>query len=103
MPNHVHIVTAPRDKNGLGRTFRHVHRPYTGYVNARMRVTWHLWQGRFGSAAMDEQHLVAAFRYVALNPGRARLVSRAEDWPWSSTRAHIEVADDHVVTVAPAL
>ncbi|MFZ5725789.1 MAG: transposase [Pseudomonadota bacterium] len=103
MPNHVHIVAVPRDEDALGRTFRHVHRHYTGYVNARMRVTGHLWQGRFSSVAMDEVHLFAAFRYVALNPVRARLVRRAEDWQWSSTRALIAGADDRVVTVAPAL
>ncbi|WP_231625002.1 hypothetical protein [Novosphingobium sp. AAP93] len=34
---------------------------------------------------------------------RARLVARAEDWPWSSTRALLAGQDDHVVTVAPAL
>jgi putative transposase len=103
MPNHVHIVAVPRDSDGLARTFRHVHRHYTGYVNARLRVTGHLWQGRFGSVAMDEQHLCAAFRYVALNPVRARLVARAEDWRWSSVRAHLAGRDDHVVKVAPAI
>ena len=103
MPNHVHIVAVPRDAEGLGRTFRHVHRHYAGYVNTRMRVTGHLWQGRFSSVAMDEQHLHAAFRYVALNPVRARLVPHAEDWLWSSVRAHLAEMDDHVVKVAPAL
>ena len=103
MPNHVHIIVVPRDTDGLGRTFRHVHRHYTGYINARMRVTGHLWQGRFSSVAMDEQHLYAALRYVALNPVRARLVKRAQYWPWSSTRALLAGHDDHVVTVAPAL
>jgi len=48
-----------------------VHRHYTGYINARLRVTGHLWQGRFSSVAMDEAHLVSALRYVALNPVRA--------------------------------
>lgn len=103
MPNHVHIVAVPSDEDGLRRTFRHVHRHYTGYINARLRVTGHLWQGRFSSVAMDEAHLVCALRYVALNPVRARLVERAEDWRWSSTRALIAKADDHVVKVAPAL
>ena len=103
MPNHVHVVAVPRDEDALGRTFRDLHRQYTGYINARMRVTGHLWQGRFSSVAMDEQHLFAALRYVALNPVRARLVQRAQDWPWSSTRALLAGQDDHVVTVAPAL
>lgn len=103
MPNHVHIVATPSDEDGLRRTFRYVHRHYTGYINARLRVTGHLWQGRFSSVAMDEPHFVTALRYVALNPVRARLVARAEDWAWSSTRALLAGEDDHVVKVAPAL
>ena len=51
MPNHVHIIAVPRDANALGGKFRHVHRHYTGYVNARMRVTGQLWQERFSSVA----------------------------------------------------
>ena len=103
MPNHVHIIAVPRDEEGLSRAFRHVPRHYTGYINARLRVTSHLWQWRFGSVAMDELHFVTALRYVALNPVRAQLARRAEDWPWSSTRALIAGRDDHVVKVAPAL
>ena len=103
MPNHVHIVAVPAHADGLRQCFRHVHRHYTGYVNARQRWTGHLWQGRFSSVAMDEPHLVTALRYVALNPVRARLVARAQEWPWSSTRAHLTGADDRVVRVAPAL
>ena len=103
MPNHVHIIAVPSDEDGLRRTFRYVHRHYTGYINARLRTTGHLWQGRFSSVAMDEEHLHQAFRYVALNPVRARLVNRPEDWHWSSVRAHFARADDHVVKVDPAL
>jgi putative transposase len=50
---------------------------------------------------MDEAHLFAAIRYVSLNPVRARLVARPEDWPWSSVRAHFAGRDDGVVKVAP--
>jgi putative transposase len=103
MPNHVHVIAVPGDEDGLRRTFRHVHRHYTGYINARLRVTGHLWQGRFSSVAMDEAHLVSALRYVALNPVRARLVGRAEDWRWSSTKAHMAAVSDRFVDVAPAL
>lgn len=60
MPNHVHVILVPRDEDGLRRTFGDLHRRYTGYVNARMRTTGHLWQGSFGSVAMDDAHLVAA-------------------------------------------
>jgi putative transposase len=52
---------------------------------------------------MDEDHLIAAVRYVSLNPVRARLVTRAEDWPWSSAKAHLAGQDDGLVTVKPVL
>ena len=52
---------------------------------------------------MDETHLVHAARYVALNPVRARLYDRAEEWPWSSTCAHLAGRDDALVEVAPLL
>jgi putative transposase len=51
------------------------------------RWTGHLFQGRFGAVVMDEPHLLAASRHIALNPVVAGLASRAEDWPWSSARA----------------
>lgn len=52
---------------------------------------------------MDERHLITAVRYVALNPVRARLVARAQDWPWSSVHAHLAGKDDGLVTVRPVL
>ena len=45
---------------------------------------------------MDEEHLCAAFRYVALNPVRAGLVERAASWPWSSVRAQLGLAEDGI-------
>jgi len=103
MPNHVHLILVPSDEDGLRRTLADLHRRYTGFVNARARTTGHLWQGRYGSVAMDEGHLLNAVRYVSLNPVRARLVERARDWAWSSVRAHLAGTDDTVVRVAPVL
>ncbi|MEL7189768.1 MAG: hypothetical protein AAGK17_09485 [Pseudomonadota bacterium] len=39
---------------------------------------------------MDEAHTLAAIRYIALNPVRAKLVRRARDWRWASTRALLD-------------
>jgi putative transposase len=103
MPNHVHTIIVPSDEDGLRRTFGDLHRRYTGYINARARRTGHLWQGRFGSVAMDEAHLYNAVRYVSLNPVRAGLVKRAADWQWSSAAAHLSGQDDVVVRVRPVL
>jgi len=103
MPNHVHVILVPSDEDGLRRTFADLHRRYTGFINARARTTGHLWQGRYGSVVMDDEHLLNAVRYVTLNPVRAKLVRRARDWAWSSARAHLAGKDDSVVKVAPVL
>jgi putative transposase len=101
MPNHVHLILNPADADGLRRALAPVHRRYAGHVHARERRTGHFWQGRFGAVAMDEAHLGAALAYGALNPVRARLVQRAQDWPWSSVHAHLSGRDDGLTTPGP--
>jgi putative transposase len=103
MPNHVHLILTPATKDALRAAMSEVHQRYTRAINARERWTGFLWQGRFASFPMDESYFLMCARYVALNPVRAGLTQRAEEWPWSSTRAHLRAADDGVVTVAPLL
>jgi putative transposase len=103
MPNHVHMILLPSDADGLRRALAPVHRRYAGHVHARERRTGHFWQGRFGAVAMDEDHLRAALAYIALNPVRARLTRRPEDWPWSSVHAHLSGRGDGLTAVAPVL
>jgi putative transposase len=50
---------------------------------------------------MDNIHTIAAVRYIELNPVRAGLVERPEEWPWSSVRAHFAGKDDALVKVKP--
>jgi hypothetical protein len=52
---------------------------------------------------MDEDHLAAAARYLALNPVRAGLAPRAQDWPWSSVHAHLAGRSEALTTVEPLL
>ena len=103
MPNHVHLILCPADEHELGRALGAAHRRWANYVNARGRWRGHLFDGRFASVVMDERHLISAVRYVSLNPVRARLAPRAEDWAWSSVRAHLKGKDDGLVTVRPVL
>jgi putative transposase len=103
MPNHVHLILVPAHAAGLARALGETHRRYSAAINARLRVTGHLFQARYGSVVMDEDHLLAAARYVALNPVRARLAARAQDWRWSSVRAHLAGRDDQLVSVAPLI
>jgi putative transposase len=101
MPNHVHLIVTPAGGDGLRATFAEAYRRYTGTINARFRWTGYLIQGRFGAVVMDEPHLPAAARYIVPNPVVAGLVNRAEDWPWSSARAHLAGEDDELARVTP--
>jgi putative transposase len=103
MPNHVHLILTPSTVEGMSRAVGEAHRRFTAYVNARARVTGHLFQGRFASSVMDDDHLLAAVRYLAFNPVRAKLAVRPQDWPWSSVPAHLKRRNDVLVSVGPLL
>ena len=103
MPNHVHLIAVPPTADALRRAVGEAHRRYTRRVNFRQRWRGHLWQGRFASFVLDDYYLLAATRYVELNPVRAGLAARAEDWPWSSAAAHLKRQDDRLVKAAPML
>jgi putative transposase len=103
MTNHVHLILCPTTEQGMGQALGAAHRRWANFVNARGRWRGHLFDGRYASVVMDESHLISAVRYVALNPVRAGLVPRAEDWGWSSVGAHLARQDDGLVTVRPIL
>lgn len=94
MTNHVHFIAIPYQEKSLARAFGEAHRRYTWAKNLKDGVKGYLFQGRFGSVALDERHLLAATRYVELNPVRAGMVKSAEDYPWSSAAFHLGLRTD---------
>ena len=103
MPNHIHLIAAPQSEEDLRRAIGEAHRRYTRQINFREGWRGHLWQGRFSSFPMEKSYLLAAARYVELNPVRAKLVDRPEAYKWSSAIAHLEGRDDQLVKVSPLL
>jgi len=90
MTNHVHLIVVPSEEDSLARGIGEAHRLYTREKNFRAGVRGYLFQGRFGSCVLDEKHLLAAARYVDLNPVAAGMVSASEAYPWSSARFHLD-------------
>ena len=101
MPNHVHLIAVPQTETGLARAVGEAHRRYTGRINFRENWRGHLWQERFASFPMDEPHLLAAIRYVEMNPVAAGIVSDPAQYRWSSARAHLEGTDDLLASPFP--
>jgi putative transposase len=93
MGNHVHLLLVPETPDGLAKTLGRAHTDYSRWLNLRLGQTGHVWQNRYFSCPLDEQHQWEALRYVELNPVRAGLVDSAAEWAWSSAAAHCG-ADD---------
>jgi putative transposase len=103
MPNHIHLIAVPESEDGLQMAIGEAHRRHTRRINFRGGWRSHLWQGRFASYVMDENYLLACVRYIEMNPVRAGLVMKPEQWKWSSASAHISSYDDTLVKAAPLL
>ncbi len=87
MTNHYYLLIETPDAN-LSTGMRQLNGVYTQYVNRTHGRVGHLFQGRFkGILVEKDSYLLEFARYVVLNPVRAGLVSRPEEWPWSSYRA----------------
>jgi len=99
MPNHVHLIVVPLSPESLRRAIGEAHRRYTRWINFREGWRGHLWQVRFASFLMDEDHLLTAARYVELNPVRAGLVqSKAKGDShniWRTQRVQEVKGDSH--------
>ena len=89
MTNHYHLLAETVDGN-LSRGMRQLNGIYTQKFNRRYHENGHLFQGRYKSVLVQkETYLLELTRYVVLNPVRARMVRRPEDWEWSSYNAMI--------------
>lgn len=89
MDNHYHLIIETPEGN-LSRGMRWLNGVYTQKFNLKHKRVGHLFQGRYKSILVDkDSYLLTLSRYVVLNPVRAGLVKRPEDWQWSSYRSTI--------------
>ena len=101
MENHVHILATPEGAESLARGIGLTNQVYTQYLNRKLHHSGRLWQNRFFSCIVEQEHyLWEVARYIERNPLKAGLVERPEDYPWSSARAHIVGGKDPVLSVA---
>jgi putative transposase len=93
MSNHVHLVAVPMKENALANALRRAHSDYARYANVKLRTSGHFWQNRYYSCPLDRIHQWTALAYVERNPVRAGMVSRAEDYVWSSAPMRLSGSD----------
>jgi putative transposase len=89
MRNHYHLQVTPRHALALPRAMKRVHSDYSCYYNRKHRRTGTIWGNRYRPVLIeDDRQWLACLRYIEQNPVRAGIVSRAEDYAWSSYRVH---------------
>lgn len=98
MSNHIHLVAVPETEDSLQQVLKPLHMRYAQRINRKHGWKGHVWQGRFFSSALDDRHTWSAIRYVERNPVRAGIVSKPEEYPWSSAAAHCGLQRDPVLT-----
>jgi REP element-mobilizing transposase RayT len=87
LPNHFHLLVVP-DRHTVSRLMHQVNGTYARWFNKKHGRVGHVTQGRFGGRIIDDnEYLLTALRYIAMNPVAAGLVKQPENWPWSSYRA----------------
>ena len=97
MLNHVHLVVIPSNSKGLYLALKAVHSQYAQRVNRMRDQKGHLWQGRYFSSPLDSNYFLNAVRYVELNPVRAGIVTKAEEFAWSSAPSHCGLRNDPLI------
>jgi putative transposase len=89
MTNHVHLLMTPKSAEGISRLMQSLGRRYVQYVNHEYQRCGTLWESRHKASLIDaERYLLACYRYIELNPVRARMVRHPSEYRWSSFHAN---------------
>ena len=101
MPNHFHLLLRPTEAN-LPAFMHAVQLRYARRYNKKYKRVGHVWQGRYKSESVQtDAYLFACGNYIEMNPVRAHLVARPEDWKYSSYRHYAYGERDDLVTTDP--
>ena len=89
MTNHVHILATPSKPGAIATMMQCLGRRYVRYVNRAYARTGTLWEGRYKAGPVDsDDYLLRVYRYIELNPVRARIARHAGEYRWSSYAAN---------------
>ncbi len=89
MTNHIHLLLYIKEEN-ISLIMNRINSMYTRYFNKKYGLNGHLFEGRFNSEIIsNDSYLLEVSRYIHLNPVRANIVSRPEDYNFSSYKMYI--------------
>jgi len=84
MTNHYHLLLETPSGN-LSKIMQHINGAYTSYFNVKRNRSGHLFQGRYKAIIIEaDEYARELSRYIHLNPVRANIVAKPEEYQWSS-------------------
>ncbi len=93
MTNHYHLLIETVDPT-LSRGMRQLNGVYTQAFNRRHECVGHVFHGRYKAVLVEkETYLLELSRYIVLNPVRAKMVKKPEEWEGSSYRATVGLCE----------
>jgi REP element-mobilizing transposase RayT len=110
-PNPDRVLRTPRQWQRFHRRLfdvsefmRNVQQSYAKWYNRHYHRRGSFWGERFSSSILgDDEALLNALFYVELNPVRARLVERPEQWEWSSASLRVLRQDSWLIPLEELL
>lgn len=103
MTNHIHLLIE-RQTHAVGQIMQRVLTGYSQWYNRRYKHIGHVFQGRHKALLCDsDTYLTELVRYIHLNPVRAKMVSRPENYPYSSHREYLGQVPAEITDVDPVL
>jgi len=104
MDNHFHFLLEPLGETRPSKLMHWVQLGYAQHFQKRYGHIGHLFQSRYNALLVQKDgYFLAVERYIHLNPVRAGMVLRPEDYAWSSYRSRIHNIDDGLTTHTPTL
>jgi putative transposase len=98
MTNHYHLIVETPEAN-ISKVMHYINSAYTAYINIKRKRSGHLFQGRYKSIVVDaNNYLLELSRYIHLNPVRANIVQKPEDYTYSSYTEYTKNMKNSLVT-----
>ncbi|WP_082239571.1 transposase [Pseudomonas lini] len=99
MTNHVHLLISPYEHNSVSSLMKGIGQRYVQYINRTYGRSGTLWEGRFRSCLVQsDSYVLACYRYIEMNPVRAKMVTHPAEYRWSSYRANAQSEFSHFIT-----
>ena len=98
MPNHIHLLIEPLIAQDMAKFMKAITQRYGQYINKKYERTGTLWEGRYKSCLVSkDDYFITCCKYIEMNPVRAGIVSKPEEYQWSSYNIKIGMKNNYLL------